>query len=244
MRVTILGCGDAFGSGGRFNTCFLVEAAGRRIVVDCGATALVAMRRAGVDPGGIDAVVLSHLHGDHFGGIPFLLLYDQHVARREATLTIAGPPGTEGRVRTATETLFPGAGEMETRYPLAFQTLAARETADVLGFAVTPVEVVHPSGAPSYALRVEADGRSFAYSGDTQWTESLIEVTRGTDLALVECYAYDGSVPYHTSYAALAPRLRDLGAKRVVLTHMSEDMLAHAGEIDCETAADGMVFEL
>lgn len=244
MRVTILGCGDAFGSGGRFNTCFLMEAAGRRFLVDCGATALVAMQRLGVDPGGIDAVVLSHLHGDHFGGIPFLLLYDQHVARRETTLTIAGPPGTEGRIRTATETLFPGAGEMETRYPLAFQTLAAGETADVLGLSVTPAEVVHPSGAPSYALRVEADGRGFAYSGDTQWTEKLTEVTRGADLALVECYAYDGKVPYHTSYAALAPHLSDLGARRVVLTHMNADMLAHADEVACETAADGMVFEL
>ncbi|MBI2157181.1 MAG: MBL fold metallo-hydrolase, partial [Candidatus Rokubacteria bacterium] len=74
LAVRFLGSGDAFGSGGRFQTCIHLGAAGGSVLVDCGATSLVAMRRFGLDPQGIACVVLSHLHGDHFGGVPFLVL--------------------------------------------------------------------------------------------------------------------------------------------------------------------------
>src|SRR5256885_5253601 len=98
MRVRFLGSGDALGSGGRFQTCIHVQAAGAQVLLDCGASSLVAMRRFGVDPQAIDAVVLSHLHGDHFGGVPFLIL-DAQFKRRTRPLTVAGPPGVEARVR-------------------------------------------------------------------------------------------------------------------------------------------------
>jgi ribonuclease BN (tRNA processing enzyme) len=74
MLLQALGCGDAFGSGGRFHTCFHVSARVVSFLVDCGASALIAMRRFGVDPNTIRTVLISHLHGDHFGGLPFLLL--------------------------------------------------------------------------------------------------------------------------------------------------------------------------
>ena len=74
MRLTIVGSGDAYGSGGRFNTCFLVESTKATLLIDCGASSLVALKARGIDPTRIDGVILSHLHGDHFGGLPFLLL--------------------------------------------------------------------------------------------------------------------------------------------------------------------------
>src|SRR5579864_4417433 len=70
MRLEFLGSGDAFGSGGRFNTCFRLERAGGDVLIDCGASSLIAMRQRGVDPNAIALVVISHLHGDHFGGLP------------------------------------------------------------------------------------------------------------------------------------------------------------------------------
>ena len=72
MRLQFIGTGDAFGSGGRFNTCFLVESSGLRFLIDCGATSLTALNRFDVDPDSIDAVFISHLHGDHFGGLVFM----------------------------------------------------------------------------------------------------------------------------------------------------------------------------
>jgi ribonuclease BN (tRNA processing enzyme) len=103
MRLTIVGSGDAFGSGGRFNTCFMLEAQGRVVLMDFGASSLVALRAQGHDPNRIDAIVLSHLHGDHFGGVPFLLLDAQFLSRRTHPLVIAGPPGTRERIDAAME---------------------------------------------------------------------------------------------------------------------------------------------
>ena len=65
MRLTVIGCGDAFGSGGRFNTCFMVEGTRHTILVDCGASTPVAMKMRGIGLNSIDGIVLSHLHCDH-----------------------------------------------------------------------------------------------------------------------------------------------------------------------------------
>jgi ribonuclease BN (tRNA processing enzyme) len=72
IQVRFLGSGDAFGSGGRLQTCICIKTANSTFLVDCGASALIAMHRYGVVPNDIDMILLTHLHGDHFGGIPFL----------------------------------------------------------------------------------------------------------------------------------------------------------------------------
>jgi ribonuclease BN (tRNA processing enzyme) len=92
MRLTIIGSGDAFGSGGRFNTCFFLETAKGKLLVDCGASSLVALKAQGLDPNEVDGIVLSHLHGDHFGALPFLLMDAQFLMRRERPLLIAISP--------------------------------------------------------------------------------------------------------------------------------------------------------
>lgn len=81
VQVRFLGSGDAFGSGGRLQTCFLLEGEKAPVLIDCGASALIAMKREGIDPSEIRWIVLSHLPGDHFGGIPFLIL-DGQFSRR------------------------------------------------------------------------------------------------------------------------------------------------------------------
>ena len=124
MEVAFIGCGDAWGSGGRFNTCFLLTGARCRILVDCGASSLVALKRAGISPNLIDGVVLSHLHGDHFGGLPFLLLDAHHMSRRERPFFILGPRGTAARVAAACEALYPGMTETKLRFPLAIEEAA------------------------------------------------------------------------------------------------------------------------
>lgn len=244
MRVTFLGSGDAFGSGGRFQACLLVEAAGRRILVDCGATSLVAMRRAGIDPNGIDAVVLSHLHGDHFGGVPFLVLDGQLVGRRREPLVVAGPPGTPARVTAAMEALFPGSSRAERPFRLDLVEIEPGRPSAFGPFTVTGREVLHPSGAPPLALRVEAGGRSLAYSGDTAWTETLVEVAREADLFVCEAYFFSKRVPHHLDYETLAAHLPRIGARRVILTHMSADMLARAGGLPATAAEDGLTVEV
>jgi ribonuclease BN (tRNA processing enzyme) len=243
LTLTFLGAGDAFGSGGRFQTCLHLAAGEAAVLVDCGATSLVAMKRAGLDPGAIGWVAVSHLHGDHFGGLPFLVL-DGQFSRRERPLVVAGPPGLRTRVAAAMEIFFPGSTAVRRRFPLEFIELPPRAPAAVGPATVTAFPVRHESGAPAYALRVALGDRIVAYSGDTEWTETLIEAAAGADLFVCEAYFFDKAVKYHLDYATLHRHAARLQCRRIVLTHMAADMLARAGEAAFECARDGLVVTL
>ena len=249
MRLTVLGCGDAFGSGGRLNTCFQLDA-GRldgsgdsRVLVDCGASAMVSMHRYATDPDSIDAIAITHLHGDHFGGLPFLLLYLQFEAQRTRPLEIAGPPGTEQRVKDACEALF-GSIDCAWRFELSFREWAEGEPTILAGVEVTPRQVYHGEGVTAFGLRVRDAGRTFAYSGDTKWVDALPLLADGADLFVVECYAFDRALPTHTDYRTLQAHLDELRATRIALTHMSSCMLERRDELRLETLDDGRVIDL
>ena len=244
MRVTFLGSGDAFGSGGRLQACLLVEGGGGRLLLDCGASALIGLRRAGVDPNGIDAVLLSHLHGDHFGGVPFLVLDGQLVSKRRRPLPVVGPPGTARRVTDAMEVLFPGSSRAERGFALDLVDQAPERPWTLGALVATPYVVDHASGAPPFAWRLEADGKVLAYSGDTAWTEGLLRAARGADLLIAEAYFHEKRVPYHLDFRTLESHLPEIGARRVVVTHMSAEMLGRAASLPCEAAADGLTLEV
>jgi ribonuclease BN (tRNA processing enzyme) len=243
VRIRILGCGDAFSSGGRLHTSFLLEGGQEPLLIDCGATALVALKSARIAPETIGYVALSHLHGDHFGGLPWMII-DGRFAKRTRPLEIAGPPTTRARLTHAFEALYPGGSAAESPFEVRFVELQARTPCEFGPGVVTPFTVVHESGAPSYALRVEYGGRVIAYSGDTEWTDSLLEAARGADLFVCECNHFDKQVPGHLDYRTLTEKRAQLGCKRLLLTHMSDDMLEHLTKVEVEAAADGMVIEL
>jgi ribonuclease BN (tRNA processing enzyme) len=246
MRLTVVGSGDAFGSGGRFNTCFLVRA-GQTLLIDCGASSPVALKRLGIDPNAIDGVLLSHLHGDHFGGIVFLLIDGQYLGRRERPFTIAGPPGTRMRVEAALEAFFPRSTRGSWRFPWTVIEIPPGKPCDVLGVSVETAEVIHFSGAPSTAVRVSDRRSVLAYSGDTEWTEALVPIAAGSDLFIVECFDYARALNGHMAWSVLKPRLRELKARRVMITHMNPTMLAHLDEARAAgvlVAEDGLTMEV
>lgn len=247
MRLTIIGCGDAFGSGGRFNTCFMIEAGARTVLLDCGASSLVALKSRNIDPNTIDGVILSHLHGDHFGALPFLLLDAQLLSSRSRPLIIAGPPGTRERLNAACEVFFPRSSTNPWKFPLEIVEITPGVPDDVLGFAIRTAEVVHQSGAPSTAVRLLQDGKVLSYSGDTEWTDALIPIADGADLFIVECYNYDRQSRGHMNFATLRQKREQLRAKRIMLTHMNPTMLARLDEARADgllVADDGLCIEI
>jgi len=247
MRLTIVGSGDAFGSGGRFNTCFRLEALGKTFLIDCGASTHVALNAHGVDANTIDAIILSHLHGDHFGGIPFLLLYGQFLSPRERPLLIAGPPGSTERINVLIEACFPRSTRNKWRFPWSVTEIPVGVPTNVLGLNVVSAEVIHFSGAPSTALRISDGAKTVSYSGDTQWTDALVRMAHGADLFIVECYDYDRELTGHMNWATVKQRLKDFNAKRVMLTHMNPTMLAKVEEAKAAgvlVAADGLALDV
>jgi ribonuclease BN (tRNA processing enzyme) len=244
LTVTFAGSGDAFGSGGRYQACIHLRPDNDGpVLLDCGATSLSALKRLGLDPGEVAAVFVSHLHGDHFGGLPFLIL-DGQFSRRTRPLTVAGPPGIARRLADAMECMFPGSSTTPRRFDVSTTELAPGHTSTVSGVTVSAWKGDHPSGAPALLLRLGLAGKTLAYTGDTAWTDTLIDVAADADLLIAEAYYRDKNVPYHLRHADLDAHRDRLTAKRIIVTHMSADVLDHQDEVSLEPAHDGLVINL
>jgi ribonuclease BN (tRNA processing enzyme) len=241
VEIRFVGSGDAFGSGGRFQTCIRLHGDGYTALVDCGATSLTAMKAQHVDPGEVEAVVLSHLHGDHFGGLPFLVLDGQFTGRTRP-LTVVGPVGAGERLHAAMETLYPGSTTVQRRYALRFIELDGSGGRFEIGpLNVRSWQVDHASGAPALALQVHLGEATFGYSGDTAWTETLRDAAHGTDLFACEAYTYAKPVRFHLDVADLRAHARELATGRLILTHLGATVLDRINDIEYETATDGLI---
>jgi ribonuclease BN (tRNA processing enzyme) len=244
MQLRFVGCGDALGSGGRFNTCFHVTGNSVNFLIDCGASSLPALKHLGIVREAIDLILITHFHGDHFGGLPFLLL-DAQFTRRSRPLVIAGPQGIETKLANLMEALFEHSSKTKQRFDLSVVALEPEQSRTFGEVTVTPYPVVHgESGGPFLAYRIEAEGRVITYSADTEWTDTLIPAARGADLFIAEAYYYDKIVKNHLSLKTLEAHLPEINARRLVLTHMSDDMLGRLDELPYVAAHDGMAVEL
>ncbi len=243
MTVTVrfVGSGDSFGSGGRFQTCILVDGPGIRFAMDFGTTSLVALRQQGIEHNSIDVILLTHLHGDHCGGVPFLLMDAMLDAKRTRPLVIAGPRETQARMHEIGEALFPGMHVMQPKFPLCYVEMQVGEPNPIHNLVVTPRPARHTATTNPTALRVEVGGKIIAYTGDGEFTEEMAQVGQGADLLIAECYFYNKPVKWHLNYPELARHEQAFGAKRMILTHMSREMLAHVDDIPQTCAEDGMV---
>jgi ribonuclease BN (tRNA processing enzyme) len=244
MKLQFVGCGDAFGSGGRQNTCFHVTGCSANFLIDCGATALPALKRLGVARNDIELILITHFHGDHFAGLPFFLL-DAQFSHRSRPLVIAGPQGIETRLAQVMEALFEHSSATKQKFDLSVVALKPEEKRTFGAIGVTPFPVVHgESGGPFLAYRIEAEGRVIAYSADTEWTETLVPLAKDADLFIAEAYTYDRLVKNHLSLATLEAHLAEIRPKRLILTHMGDDMLGRLDALNHAAAHDGMTVEV
>lgn len=252
MRLTVIGCSGSFPSPLAPASCYLVEHDGASIVLDLGNGSLGPLA-ARTDLRTLDAIVLSHLHADHC-----LDLTSMYVARKyhpdgppAQPLAVHGPAGAAQRMADAYR-VAPGLGEANVELIYRFHELtdAPREIGP---FTVTVAPVAHP--VPAFAIRVSAGGRALVYSGDTGPCESLVELSRGADLALYEASFLTGGdnpVDLHLTAAQAGEHATRAGVPRLVLTHLvswndptqtlAEGQEAFDGEL--ALAAPGMVVEL
>lgn len=245
MQLQFIGCGDAFGSGGRFNTCFHLVGRNVNVLIDCGASSLVALNKLAINRNNIDAILLTHFHADHVGGLPFFLLEANYVLKRERTLTVAGPPSLKSRYAEIMEADFPGTKALHLSFPLLLSEFEVGRRNDVAGLRVTPFHVKHDDRAgPCLGFRLEIEDKVIAFSGDSEWTDSIIDIGYEADLFICEAFTRDKPVATHMALSLLERHLTEIRPKRLILTHMSDDMLARRAEIPYETAEDGMIVEI
>lgn len=233
MEIKIIGCGDAFGSGGQFNTATLVTSPAGVCLLDCGASTMIALNGQAINPNSIDMIVLTHLHGDHFGGVPFFLLDAQWIRARKTPLLIAGPPGTQKRLGKAIEILFPGtAAHTPWSFSWHIQEITPGAPIKLQGYTVSTVAVKHDCGAPATAVRLDDGTNSFVHSGDTEWTDALVPLCKGADMVFLDCFAFEEPALTHMNYQLLLKKRHLFDAKQVILTHMGPQMLANRHHVD------------
>jgi len=244
VSVTFLGTGDAFSAGGRHQAGYLFRAPAGSALLDCGSATLTAMKRDGIDATAIDAVLLSHLHGDHFAGLPYLILELTYEHPRQRPLVIAGPPGTEERVRMLFSATYKDLAARGTPFPLDFVEMLPDRPLDIGELFVEPFRVPHQETEISLGMRVTSADRTVLYSGDSGWTEDFIRHSDGVDLFICECCYFESRFSFHLDYPCIAEQRHRFGAKRTILTHLGREVLARRSEIDMELAGEGQVITL
>jgi ribonuclease BN (tRNA processing enzyme) len=242
VKVRFLGTGNAFADGGRSHACIHLESTGASLLLDCGGSSLPAIKRA-VDPATIQAIAISHLHGDHFGGVPYFLM-EQYFAGRKAPLAIGGPRELQQRATRAGEALYKDFfGPITIDYGLSFVTLKAAPVS-LGGAEVSALPVKHVAESDPHGLRVKIDGKLIAYSGDARFSDELLAVAKGADLFICESTNFAKSDPAHLSYKELIANRAKIDAGRIILTHLGAEMQTHLAELELEVASDGMLLTL
>lgn len=244
ITIQILGSGDAFGSDGHFQTSFYVSGKGQHFLVDCGATALISMKRHYISPALIQTIFLTHLHGDHFSGISFFLLDAQYMQQREEPLNIIGPKGTEEKVFQALELFYPGIDPKEFSYYIKFREYEKYEEFGIGSLTVQAFPVIHAPGSMPHGLRIAFGGKVLAFSGDTSWTDILYKISEQADVFICECNFYETPNANHINYKELMNKKEAFTCKKMILNHLSEEMLRMKERIEIPIAEEGQTIEV
>ncbi len=239
-QLIFVGSGDAFGSGGRNNTCLLATMNSVRFFVDFGSSSLVALKQLGLSYLDIDTFFVTHLHGDHGGALPSLIVESIFVTKRCRALTIAGPAGLRDWISDLGGIMYPGMRRLRPGFDLHVIEMTPLQTYNIAGLTVTPYPARHTPETNPTGLRIEAGGKTLAYSGDTEWNDQLVALAREADVFIIECYGRNTPVPNHMSYGDIQANRDKLDVRRLVLTHTGPDMQSGCEELAEEIAYDGL----
>ena len=255
MKLTILGSSDAFNSAGRCHSCYLIEGPDcGPVMIDIGGSGLVALRRAGREPDELAGLAITHLHGDHLGGLPFLFLDMAYNVRRDRPFPVVGPIGLKERVSALFGSTYRELSDMRFGFEHPLSELPPDEVTTLAGFEIRGFLADHMD-PPDYPLSLRftaPDGKSIAFSGDTAMNPRLLAAADGVDMLVAECSAIKPPVGRHCSWQDWKVVLPTLTTPRVVLSHLNFRVREQVSRLQAEAPAnvrltfadDGMVFEI
>jgi ribonuclease BN (tRNA processing enzyme) len=245
LTLTLLGTGDAFASGGRAQAGYLLEAAGKKILFEAGPGLMAEMKRHGIEADALDAVVISHLHGDHFSGLPFLFLEYMWERPRKHPVIVAGPKNLEQRTWALMRTMFSRFNLNDIRSKVKWIVLEPGKSVKLVGLQLSTIRSPHTKPDISLSVKIVADGKTFVFSGDSGWNDELVKFSAGANLLLCECTYFESEhLRFHMNYPELARNRDRFNVKRMILTHLGRELINHTPDIEIEMGFDGMKLEI
>lgn len=243
-ELVFVGTSDAFGAGGRRQSAVFVRGERGGMLLDCGATTNTGLAQLGVSRDEIDVLLISHFHGDHFGGIPAFLYASNYTDARRHPIEIVGPPSIEERVNQLADALGHQLRDREWPFPIRFREIHPDEALSVGPAEIQAFATRHQPEANPQGYRVRLGREQIAYSGDTGWFEDLPSQVAGSDLFICECTLHQAGLDFHLSLEELREHRDDLDCGRLILTHLGHDMADQRGQLEIETADDGLAIKL
>jgi ribonuclease BN (tRNA processing enzyme) len=243
-EIVFIGTSDAFGAGGRRQSAVFARGERGGMLLDCGATTNTGLSQLGISRDEIDVILISHFHGDHFGGIPAFLYASLYTDARTHPIEIVGPPEVEARVHALANAMGHHLENPDWTFPIHYREIRTGEAlsagpSDIQAFATKHQPESHPMG-----YRVRLGQEQIAYSGDTGWFEDLPKQIAGSNLFICECTLHDTQLDFHLSLQELREHRDDFDCGRLILTHLGDEMAKQRGQIEIETADDGMAIKL
>ena len=239
-----VGTSDAFGAGGRRQSAIFARGDRGGMLLDCGATTNTGLYQLDISRDEIDVILISHFHGDHFGGIPAFLYAALYTDARRHPIEIVGPPEVEARVHALAHAMGHHMEHPDWTFPIRYREIRPGEAfsagpAEIQAFATEHQLESNPQG-----YRVRLGREQIAYSGDTGWFDDLPKQIAGSDLFICECTLHDAHLDFHLSLQELREHRDALDCGRLMLTHLGDEMVEQRGQIEIETADDGLVVKL
>jgi len=219
LSLAFIGTGNAFVPEGM---CWNGFIAADRLLFEAPPSALMAVRRMGLDPDAIDTVLISHHHGDHFLGLPMLLLHWKYFGRR-SRVTVAGPAGTMEHARTITDLVYPGVFDEDL--PVDWVTVRAGERLALRGTEVEAFAMKHDTRLDCLGFRASLEEGTVGYTGDTAFCDSVPALARGADLLVAECTSVADPSEIHMNLGDIRRLRETLGpAPPILLTHLTRSI--------------------
>ena len=245
LTLTLLGTGDAFASGGRAQAGYLLEAGGKKILFEAGPGLMAELKRHGIDADSLDAIVISHLHGDHFSGLPFLFLEYMWERPRKHPVIIAGPKHLENRTWRLMRTMFSRFKLADIQSKVKWMVLEPGKSVKLLGRHLSTIRSPHTTPDVSLSVKLVVEGKTFVFSGDSGWNDELVDFSAGADLLLCECTYFESEhLRFHMNYPELARNRERFNVKRMILTHLGRELINHTPDVKIEMGFDGMKLEI
>ncbi len=221
LELTFLGSGNAFAAGGRYWSSFLANG---RYLFDAPPTLLPHLKRLQVPPTNIEVVFLSHFHGDHFMGMPFLFLEYVYLTERRDDLFIVGPPGVEAKIEEfAAQCYHDVTREAGYRRRYLEAQPGADQFVNEIAFRAFPMNHV-PGKLECFGYRVPVGDKTVAYTGDTMFCEEIFELAEGADVLVLDCTYAEGGGPEHAGMDDLRLiRKRVAPETAIILTHLNAE---------------------